>query len=564
MTGSESYFFPDSSLLEDYDSDLVASNRIGLKANKELIQKTLEDFSIQIDRISAKVGPTVTLYEIVPSPGVRISKIKSLEEDISLSLSALDVRIIAPMPGKGTLGIEVPNKNPSIVSLKSIIDSKEFKESRFDLPIALGKTIDDKPFVVDLAKMPHLLIAGATGQGKSVGLNVIISSLLFFKKPDEVKFILVDPKKVEFPIFSKISKHFLVNFFVDETPILTEPEEILRTLDSLCEEMDRRFSLLKDINVKNIKEYNEKLKLAEPFSSELNHQLLPFIVLVIDEFADLILTGKKEMEKPITRLAQLARAVGIHLVIATQRPSVNIITGLIKANFPARIAYKVVSKIDSRTILDTSGAEKLIGRGDMLFLEGSSITRLQCPYISTPEIEKLAQFIENQEPFEDSFFLGSEQDYSKSSDSLSNFFLIKESFNDPLYPQALDLVFSSQQPYEEMLARKLKISEKRAWSLLEKMEADQVIGPFSLMPYNREVLISREEYLNLHSKGADEFKEVEKVAKDEEIAEDEIEKNQFNESVIEKFKQETIFNVPTGGKGIFSTVSDFLLRLIKM
>jgi hypothetical protein len=391
FSSNSDYKFPTSVFLKDYLEKNDGANTQQLESNKAIIIRTLQDFEINIDKIEASVGPTVTLYELSPARGTRLSKIKKLEDDITLALAALGIRINAPLPGKGTVGIEVPNKNPSIVSLKSVIESDEFLNSNHELPIAIGKTIDDKPYVIDLTKMPHILIAGATGQGKSVGLNIIISSLLYKKRPSEVKLILVDPKRVEFAAFNQLKDHFLIKFSKYGKYILTETEEIIETLNALCEEMDKRFKLLQDAKVKNIKEYNDNNT-----SSSKNHVFMPYIVLVIDEFADLILGGANEVEKPITRLAQLARAVGIHLVIATQRPSVNIITGVIKANFPARIAYRVSSRIDSRTILDSSGAEKLIGRGDMLFSEGANFVRLQCPYVGTEEIEKIVNFIRSQ------------------------------------------------------------------------------------------------------------------------------------------------------------------------
>jgi hypothetical protein len=391
-----SYNFPKSDNLKQYEDGNAQSELDNLDKNKEQILNILKDFDLEIDSISASIGPTVTLFEIIPAKGVRIAKIKSLEEDISLSLSALGIRIIAPMPGKGTIGIEIPNKNPQIVSLKSFIDSDRFQNSGFELPIALGKTIDNKPYLIDLTKMPHLLVAGATGQGKSVGLNVIITSLLFSKYPGEILFVLIDPKKVEFSVFNDLKDYYLFQHPRMKNAILTETDQIIEMLGLLCTEMDNRFKILVEVKAKNITEYNQRVKSGELSPNKSQYSHMPYIVVIIDEFADLILTGKGDVEKPVTRLAQLARAVGIHLIVATQRPSVDIITGVIKANFPARISYRVASRVDSRTILDDSGADKLIGRGDMLFSEGGSIVRLQSPYISTGEIERIIDSIKDQ------------------------------------------------------------------------------------------------------------------------------------------------------------------------
>ncbi len=386
------YKFPTIDLLKEYSTGGITINQEELEENKNKIVDTLRNYKIEIAQIKATVGPSVTLYEIVPEAGIRISKIKSLEDDIALSLSALGIRIIAPIPGKGTIGIEVPNKNPTMVSMKSVIGSAKFQEAEMELPIALGKTISNETFVVDLAKMPHLLMAGATGQGKSVGLNAVLTSLLYKKHPAEVKFVLVDPKKVELTLFNKIERHYLAKLPDTEDAIITDNAKVVNTLNSLCIEMDNRYSLLKDAMVRNIKEYNDKFK-ARKLNPEAGHRFLPYIVLVVDEFADLIMTAGKEVEIPIARLAQFARAIGIHLIIATQRPSVNVITGLIKANFPARIAFRVTSKIDSRTILDTQGADQLIGRGDLLYTNGNDVVRVQCAFIDTPEVEKITDFI---------------------------------------------------------------------------------------------------------------------------------------------------------------------------
>ena len=392
------YKFPTIDLLKEYSSGGITINQEELEENKNKIVDTLRNYKIEIAQIKATVGPSVTLYEIVPEAGIRISKIKSLEDDIALSLSALGIRIIAPIPGKGTIGIEVPNKNPTMVSMKSAIGSAKFQEAEMELPIALGKTISNETFVVDLAKMPHLLMAGATGQGKSVGLNAVLTSLLYKKHPAEVKFVLVDPKKVELTLFNKIERHYLAKLPDCDDAIITDNAKVVNTLNSLCVEMDNRYSLLKDAMVRNIKEYNDKFK-SRKLNPENGHRFLPYIVLVVDEFADLIMTAGKEVEVPIARLAQLARAIGIHLIIATQRPSVNVITGLIKANFPARIAFRVTSKIDSRTILDTQGADQLIGRGDLLYSNGNDVVRVQCAFIDTPEVEKITEFMGSQKAY---------------------------------------------------------------------------------------------------------------------------------------------------------------------
>ncbi|TAF71810.1 MAG: DNA translocase FtsK, partial [Flavobacterium sp.] len=418
------------------------------------------------------VGPSVTLYEIVPEAGIRISKIKSLEDDIALSLSALGIRIIAPIPGKGTIGIEVPNKNPTMVSMKSVIGSAKFQEAEMELPIALGKTISNETFVVDLAKMPHLLMAGATGQGKSVGLNAVLTSLLYKKHPAEVKFVLVDPKKVELTLFNKIERHYLAKLPDTEDAIITDNAKVVATLNSLCVEMDNRYSLLKDAMVRNIKEYNEKFK-SRKLNPELGHRFLPYIVLVVDEFADLIMTAGKEVEVPIARLAQLARAIGIHLIIATQRPSVNVITGLIKANFPARIAFRVTSKIDSRTILDTQGADQLIGRGDLLYTNGNDVVRVQCAFIDTPEVEKITEFIGSQKAYATAYllpeFVGEESGINLDMDV---------SERDPLFREAAEIIVNAQQGSASLLQRKLKLGYNRAGRLIDQLEAAGIVGSF--------------------------------------------------------------------------------------
>ncbi|MFN6038460.1 MAG: DNA translocase FtsK, partial [Bacteroidota bacterium] len=398
------YQFPTLELLNDYGKSEVRISQEEFAANNDKIVSTLKNYGIEIDKIKVTPGPTVTLYEIVPAAGVRISKIKNLEDDIALSLSALGIRIIAPIPGKGTIGIEVPNLHPEMVPMKNILASEKFQNSTFDLPVALGKTIANETFIADLSKMPHLLMAGATGQGKSVGLNAVLVSLLYKKHPAQIKFVLVDPKKVELTLFNKIERHFLAKLPNTEEAIITDTTKVVHTLNSLCIEMDNRYELLKDAQVKNIKEYNGKF-INRKLNPELGHKYLPYIVVVIDEFADLIMTAGKEVEMPIARIAQLARAVGIHLIIATQRPSVNIITGIIKANFPARIAFRVTSKIDSRTILDTGGADQLIGRGDMLLSTGSDLIRIQCAFVDTPEVEKITEFIGSQRGYSDAHML---------------------------------------------------------------------------------------------------------------------------------------------------------------
>lgn len=466
------YKFPTIDLLKEYSTGGITINQEELEENKNRIVDTLRNYKIEIAQIKATVGPSVTLYEIVPEAGIRISKIKSLEDDIALSLSALGIRIIAPIPGKGTIGIEVPNKNPTMVSMKSVIGSAKFQEAEMELPIALGKTISNETFVVDLAKMPHLLMAGATGQGKSVGLNAVLTSLLYKKHPAEVKFVLVDPKKVELTLFNKIERHYLAKLPDMDDAIITDNAKVVNTLNSLCVEMDNRYSLLKDAMVRNIKEYNDKFK-ARKLNPENGHRFLPYIVLVVDEFADLIMTAGKEVEVPIARLAQLARAIGIHLIIATQRPSVNVITGLIKANFPARIAFRVTSKIDSRTILDTQGADQLIGRGDMLYTNGNDVVRVQCAFIDTPEVEKITEFIGSQKAYATAYllpeFIGEESGINLDMDI---------SDRDTLFREAAEIIVNAQQGSASLLQRKLKLGYNRAGRLIDQLEAAGIVGPF--------------------------------------------------------------------------------------
>ncbi|WP_341216196.1 DNA translocase FtsK [uncultured Wocania sp.] len=466
------YQFPPLDLLKKYDTEGITINQEELEENKNKIVETLSNYKIGIASIKATIGPTVTLYEIVPEAGVRISKIKNLEDDIALSLSALGIRIIAPIPGKGTIGIEVPNKNSTIVSMRSVIASKKFQTSEMQLPIALGKTISNETFVVDLAKMPHLLMAGATGQGKSVGLNAVLTSLLYKKHPAEVKFILVDPKKVELTLFNKIERHYLAKLPDSEDAIITDNTKVINTLNSLCIEMDNRYELLKNALCRNIAEYNAKFK-ARKLNPNDGHQFLPYIVLVVDEFADLIMTAGKEVETPIARLAQLARAIGIHLIIATQRPSVNVITGIIKANFPARIAFRVTSKIDSRTILDGSGADQLIGRGDMLFTQGNDVIRVQCAFVDTPEVEKITEYIGSQKAYPEAYQLP-EYIGEESGTSLD----IDISDRDKLFKDAAIVIVTAQQGSASLLQRKLKLGYNRAGRIIDQLEAAGIVGPF--------------------------------------------------------------------------------------
>lgn len=466
------YKIPTIELLNDYGTGKIEIDKGELEANKNRIVETLGNYKIGIASISATVGPTITLYEIVPVAGVRISKIKNLEDDIALSLAALGIRIIAPIPGRGTIGIEVPNQNPATVSMKTVLASDKFQNAEMELPIALGKTIANETFVTDLAKMPHLLMAGATGQGKSVGLNAILASLLYKKHPSQVKFVLVDPKKVELTLFNKIERHFLAKLPEAEEAIITDTKKVVNTLNSLCIEMDDRYEILKNAQCRNIVEYNKKF-IARKLNPNDGHRYLPYIVLVIDEFADLIMTAGKEVETPIARLAQLARAIGIHLIVATQRPSVNVITGIIKANFPARIAFRVTSKIDSRTILDSGGADQLIGRGDMLIALGSELTRIQCAFIDTPEVEKVTDFIGNQRAYPEAFllpeFIGESEGGSSEADLDDR---------DAMFDEAARVLVQHQQGSTSLLQRKLKLGYNRAGRIIDQLEAAGVVGPF--------------------------------------------------------------------------------------
>jgi S-DNA-T family DNA segregation ATPase FtsK/SpoIIIE len=482
------YQYPPLSLLMDYGNNGPKVTNEELEANKNKIVETINNFAIGIASIKATIGPTVTLYEIVPEAGVRISKIKNLEDDIALNLAALGIRIIAPMPGKGTIGIEVPNKNREMVSIKSVLASDKFQKSGYELPIVLGKTISNEIFIADLAKMPHLLMAGATGQGKSVGLNVILTSLLYKKHPSEVKFILVDPKKVELTLFNKIERHFLAMLPNAEEAIITDTKKVINTLNSLCIEMDNRYNLLKDAGVRNIKEYNAKF-IKRRLNPEKGHKFLPYIVLVIDELADLMMTAGKEVEQPIARLAQLARAIGIHLIVATQRPSVNVITGLIKANFPARLSFKVTAKVDSRTIMDTGGAEQLVGNGDMLLSTGSEIIRIQCPFVDTPEVESICEYIGEQRAFESAYLLP-EFYGDDEPDALD--FDPKEL--DQLFDDAARLLVIHQQGSTSLIQRKMKLGYNRAGRIIDQLEGAGIVGPFEGSKA-REVLIKDLEHL---------------------------------------------------------------------
>ena len=474
---------PDIDLLKDYGDGLIKIDQEELESNKNRIVDTLKNYNIGIKQIKATIGPTVTLYEIIPDAGVRISKIKNLEDDIALSLSALGIRIIAPIPGKGTIGIEVPNKKKSIVSMKSLLSSKKFIESDMELPITLGKTISNETFIADLTKMPHLLMAGATGQGKSVGINAILTSILYKKHPAEVKFVLVDPKKIELSIFNKIERHYLAKLPESEDAIIIDNDKVINTLNSLCKEMDMRYELLKDAMTRNIKEYNEKF-ISRKLNPENGHSFLPYIVLVIDEFADLIMTAGKEVETPLARLAQLSRAVGIHLVIATQRPSVNVITGLIKANFPARIAFRVTSKIDSRTILDTGGAEQLIGRGDLLYSQSNELTRIQCGFVDTSEVEKLSEYIGSQTGYSSAYIL---PEFSKDDGNEASNISLED--RDSMFDEAARVIVTNQQGSASLLQRKLKLGYNRAGRLIDQMEDAGIVGPFEGSK-PRQVLIS--------------------------------------------------------------------------
>lgn len=467
------YKYPPIDLLEAHHASNSSVSKEELESNKNKIVETLRHYKIEITQIKATIGPTITLYEIVPAPGVRISKIKNLEDDIALSLSALGIRIIAPIPGKGTIGIEVPNRTPEIVSMKNIIASKKFQESTHALPVALGKTISNETYTLDLTKMPHLLVAGATGQGKSVGLNAIITSLLYKKHPSQLKFVLIDPKKVELSIYSTIEKHFLAKLPGEEEPIITDIHKVIATLNSLCVEMDSRYDLLKKAHARNIKEYNTKF-VKRKLNPENGHRYLPYIVVIIDEFADLIMTAGKEVETPIARIAQLARAIGIHMIIATQRPSINIITGVIKANFPARIAFKVASMIDSRTILDSPGANQLIGRGDMLISLTNELVRIQCAFVDTPEVEAVTEFIQRQQSYPSAMLLP--EYVSESSENTSTNIDLQK--RDVLFEDAARLVVSSQQGSTSGIQRRFSIGYNRAGRIVDQLEASGIVGPF--------------------------------------------------------------------------------------
>lgn len=487
------YQYPTVDLLENYGNTQITIHKEELEANKDRILETLNNYKIDISKIMATVGPTVTLYEIIPAPGVKISRIKNLEDDIALSLKALGIRIIAPIPGKGTIGIEVPNLSPEMVSMRSIINSEKFQTTTHDLPIALGKTISNEIFIADLAKMPHLLMAGATGQGKSVGLNAILVSLLYKKHPAQIKFVLVDPKKVELTLFSKIERHFLAKLPGEAEAIITDTTKVIHTLKSLCIEMDQRYDLLKDSQVRNLKEYNTKF-INRKLNPNHGHRFLPYIVVVIDEFADLIITAGKEVETPIARLAQLARAIGIHLVIATQRPSVNIITGTIKANFPARIAFRVMSKIDSRTILDSGGADQLIGRGDMLLSTGNDLVRLQCAFVDTPEVERITEFIGSQTGYPTALQLPEYVDENSHETKEFN-----SSDQDDMFQEAARIVVLHQQGSASLLQRKLKLGYNRAGRIIDQLEAAGIIGPFEGSKARQVKFpdeVSLEQYLN--------------------------------------------------------------------
>lgn len=474
---------PGISLLKDYGNQEVEIDKVELEENKTRIVNLLKNFNVGIKEIKATIGPTITLYEIVPEAGIRVSQIKKLQDDIALNLSALGIRIIAPMPGKGTIGIEVPNKKPKMVSMRSVIASAKFQNAKMELPVVFGKTISNEVFVVDLAKMPHLLMAGATGQGKSVGLNAIIASLLYKKHPSELKFVMVDPKKVELSLYSKIERHYLAKLPDDGDAIITDTTKVIDTLNSLCIEMDERYELLKNAFCKNIKEYNQKFS-ERKLNPENGHRYLPYIVLVIDEFADLIMTAGKEVEQPVARLAQLARAIGIHLIIATQRPSVNVITGMIKANFPARVAFRVISSVDSRTILDSTGAEQLVGKGDMLYFGGNDLTRLQCAFIDTPEVEEIAEFIGSQKGYPQAFQL---PEYSSEEGSSTSEFNPNE--KDPLFEDAARIMVSTQQGSTSMLQRQLKIGYNRAGRIVDQLEGAGIVGNFNGSKA-REVLVT--------------------------------------------------------------------------
>jgi S-DNA-T family DNA segregation ATPase FtsK/SpoIIIE len=479
------YKFPPLDLLREYEASKVQVTQEELNLNKDRIVATLVNFKIGIQSIKATIGPTVTLYEIVPEAGIKISRIKNLEDDIALSLAALGIRIIAPIPGRGTIGIEVPNKNREMVSIRSVLSTERFQKSDMELPVVLGKTISNEVFIVDLTKMPHLLVAGATGQGKSVGLNVLLTSLLYKRHPSQLKFVLVDPKKVEMSLFSKIERHYLAKLPNSEEAIITDTRKVVHTLNSLCIEMENRYEMLKDAGAKNTKEYNAKF-VSRKLNPKEGHRFLPYIVLVVDELADLMMTAGKEVETPIARLAQLARAIGIHLVVATQRPSVNVITGVIKANFPARLSFRVISKVDSRTILDTGGADQLVGMGDMLLSNGSDIMRLQCPFIDTPEIDKVVDYISNQRGYDSAYLLpefeGDDEGGAASVDLAER---------DSLFEEAARLIVAHQQGSTSLIQRKLKLGYNRAGRLIDQLEAAGIVGPFEGSKA-REVLVRDE------------------------------------------------------------------------
>ena len=476
------YQFPPLELLNEYDSSKAGVTQEELNQNKDKIVATLVNFKIGIQSIKATIGPTVTLYEIVPDAGIKISRIKNLEDDIALSLSALGIRIIAPIPGKGTIGIEVPNKNREMVSIRSVFATQSFAKTDKELPIALGKTISNEVLVIDLAKMPHLLVAGATGQGKSVGLNVILTSLIYKRHPSQLKFVLVDPKKVEMSLYSKLERHYLAKLPNSEEAIITDTRKVVHTLNSLCIEMENRYEILKDAGARNLKEYNTKF-VSRKLNPKEGHRFLPYIVLVIDELADLMMTAGKEVETPIARLAQLARAIGIHLVVATQRPSVNVITGVIKANFPARLSFRVTSKVDSRTILDTGGADQLVGMGDMLLSSGSDVIRLQSPFVDTPEIEKVCDFIGSQRGYESAYLL---PEYE--GDDETGVAAVDLSERDALFEEAAKLIVAHQQGSTSLIQRKMKLGYNRAGRLIDQLEAAGIVGPFEGSKA-REVLI---------------------------------------------------------------------------
>lgn len=494
----EYYHFPTLDLLRHYETDAPAIDMDEQNANKNRIIEVLRNFGVEISTIRATVGPTITLYEITPAPGVRISKIRGLEDDIALSLSAIGIRIIAPIPGKGTIGIEVPNKHPVIVSMESILNSRTFQDSQMELPVALGKTITNEVYMADLAKLPHLLVAGATGQGKSVGLNAIITSLLYKKHPSELKFVMIDPKKVEFSIYAPIEKHFLAKIPDGEDAIITDVNKVVRTLKSLCQEMDARYDLLRKAHVRGVKAYNDKFR-ARELNPENGHRFMPYIVVIIDEFGDLIMTAGKEIEMPIARIAQLARAVGIHMVIATQRPTTNIITGTIKANFPARMAFKVASGIDSRTVLDRTGAERLVGRGDMLFLAGNQPVRVQCAFVDTPEVEKITEYIATQQGYLSAYELPEVYEENEGGDKMD----VDMNHLDPMFEQVARLVVVQQQGSTSMIQRKFSIGYNRAGRIMDQLEKAGIVGS-AQGSKPREVLCSDEVMLdnllaNLHN-----------------------------------------------------------------